>query len=332
MGGPGAARLGVAVAAAALVLVGCDKDAGSANPRGEGAAPSASAPLTGTWRLAADRGSRAFREGKFEEAEKNLRAALAALEKAVPDHPELGGIHYDLGSLYSEQRKLDLAYTHLTKARELLTRHHGVDHPDVQASLHMIAVVLDYQGKTEQAEKRFRELMAAAEKSHGPDHLDVAQACNSVALTLAKQDKGDEARAFYQRAADITEKLGNDEYRAYAVNGLATLAYKQDRFDDAADHLALALKLREKVHGKDHPLVATVLFNYAGVEAARGKLERAAELCARCVAIRDVALPPDHPWQMEAIERCIAINEDLGRDAEVRRFRGKLGAKTSPSE
>lgn len=266
--------------------------------------------------------------GQYDEAERLLLRGLKELEALEPGHPDLAFGHYELGSVYMEQRRLELAEQHLEKARQLYLQTDS-DPQNVHDTTHLLAAVLDYRGETARAEREFRMLLAAAEERHGPEHLDVAGACHSIAVTLSKQGKLEDAARFDERAVQIAEKLGDDEYLAHALNGLGSTYYQMDRLDDAAEVLERALEVREKLSGPGHPAVATVLFNLAGVEEERGDLQRASSHCRRCLEIRFETLPADHPWLAEAIERCAGIEDAAGRPEEAARLRARLSEPES---
>ncbi|CAN0442905.1 unnamed protein product, partial [Ectocarpus sp. 12 AP-2014] len=56
-----------------------------------------------------------------------------------------------------------------------------------------------------------------------------------------------------------------------------------------------AIKIWDKAHRHDHPLVANVFHNRAGLLSAQGKYAKAHALLERALAIREGALGVDHP-------------------------------------
>jgi tetratricopeptide (TPR) repeat protein len=305
----------------------------SADPAAE--TPSSSGAATATASSAAagvalvqarlDEASAAYRAGKFAAAEKLLLEALKAAAAGVDDEL-LARVHYNLGLIYAETRDIDKSLKHLEENLRLVRKRVGDNDVLVAESIEMIGVTLDYGKRYPEAEQRFRDALARFEKIHGSEHADVARVTTNLALNLMLQKREDEAEKIFERAVAILEKLGNQEELAYALDGLATIRFRRDDFDGARALFRRALELHEKNHGKDHPKVATVLYNLASLEREAGKLEQAEQHCTRSVSIREKSLAPDHPWMIEVRELCATVLERRGDKAAAQRMRAAIPA------
>ncbi|CAN0129111.1 unnamed protein product, partial [Ectocarpus sp. 13 AM-2016] len=69
----------------------------------------------------------------------------------------------------------------------------------------------------------------------------------------------------------------------------------QGKFGQARPLFERFLAIVEKDEGSDHPRVASLLGNWAGLLSSHGKSKEAAPLLERSLAIRENSLGPDHP-------------------------------------
>ncbi|MCH8270585.1 MAG: tetratricopeptide repeat protein, partial [Planctomycetes bacterium] len=77
---------------------------------------------------------------------------------------------------------------------------------------------------------------------------------------------------------------------------LAALRELLGKYTDAEPRYQTALAIMEKVHGKDHPVVATILNNVAWLYAAQGKYANAERCFVRALAITEESQGKDHPF------------------------------------
>ena len=71
--------------------------------------------------------------------------------------------------------------------------------------------------------------------------------------------------------------------------------YQAGKYSKAFPVAQRALALAERLHGPDHPDVATALNNLAFLYQAQGRYADAEPLFKRSLAIKEKALGPDHP-------------------------------------
>ena len=92
-------------------------------------------------------GKLAYLQGKFQEAEWAMAAALAELDNGTPDDPHLAGVLFDLGEVYRAQGK----YADAQTALERLLKQPNV--PEMTKALDALAKVeraqVNYDGAAE---------------------------------------------------------------------------------------------------------------------------------------------------------------------------------------
>ena len=78
-----------------------------------------------------------------------------------------------------------------------------------------------------------------------------------------------------------------------------------------------ALEVAEQNVGPDHPNVATILNNLAGLYKAQGHYAQAEPLFKRSLAIKEKALGPDHPAVATSLNNLATFYRAMNRDDEA---------------
>ena len=103
-----------------------------------------------------------------------------------------------------------------------------------------------------------------------------------------------EAGEYYERAAKLLPS-GNDEVLADYLNEAGEAFYYAALYDKAKPLFERALAIHEKVHGPNHPDVATSLNNLAMLYEAKGEYDQAKPLYERSLAIYEKVHGKEHP-------------------------------------
>ncbi|MDF1564329.1 MAG: tetratricopeptide repeat protein [Deltaproteobacteria bacterium] len=255
-----------------------------------------------TWQSLHDAAEQDHRAGQFDQAAEKLKKALV-LAEAEGDPQAISDVNYALGAVYLEQRKLEEARTHLKAS---LAHEEKVAGPNAQTTLEALeslAIADDYDGKFADAEVHFRSLLGRWKELEQPPGAAVARALTNLALNLEYQKRDDEAEPLYREGLAIYHQLKDPEQEAFIRNGLGNLCQRRKDRKCARREYGLALSLREQTLGRDHPYVATVLFNLSGIELDENRPAKAKALLTRCLKIRRATLPADHPFLVEAEAR-----------------------------
>lgn len=209
-------------------------------------APEPAAAQRTDWDKSIEAGTKAYRQGRYAEAEKQLQAALKEAEKFAPNDPRLAATLNDLGLLDQAEGKYGQAETLFKRSLATRERVLGLVHPDVAASLNNLAELYRAKGRYDEAEPLYMRSLAIWEKTLGPEHPDVAT----------------------------------------SLNNLAELYHAETMYSDAEPLYKRSLTIWEKALGRDHPAVADTLENYAELLRTTGRNAEAETLEARAKAIR----------------------------------------------
>jgi len=111
--------------------------------------------------------------------------------------------------------------------------------------------------------------------------------------------------------------------RAQSADELAALnrqvgqLYQAGKYGGAIEVGQSALAMAERLHGPDHPEVATTLNNLAGLYESQGRYAEAEPLYKRSLAIAEKALGPDHPSVAATLNNLALLYQSQGRYAEA---------------
>ncbi len=165
--------------------------------------PSAQGDLWETYMAAA---TKAYQQGNYPEAEKQLEAAVKEAEGFGPQDPRLATSLNNLAEVYRLEGRYGKAESLLKRGLAIREKALGPEHPDVAGSLNNLAALYDDQGKYAEAEPLVKRALAIAEKALGPDHPHVATALENYAALLRKTGRTTEAAKLEARAEAIRAK------------------------------------------------------------------------------------------------------------------------------
>lgn len=195
----------------------------------------------------------------------------------------------------------------------------GPDHPDVAATLNVMAVVNLLQGRYAKAQSCHERALAIRERALGPDHTDVAATLSNLANVHFTCGRYSQAARLYQRAFDILERtLGPDHPGlANTINNLAETNNEMGLYKEALPLHKRALALRERALGPDHPHVALSLRNLGKSHWALGGYEEASEFHERALEIRERVLGPNHSDVAESLRNVALARMRQDQTAEA---------------
>ena len=203
------------------------------------------------------------RQGRYEEAQKNLRDALARQQAIYgPVHPEVARTLKDLAQAVVDGGDPNAALPLMQSAVAMQRQLRGNEpHPDLAEALNDQALLYETLGNYDEAEKSYLESLAMERRLLGDKHPQIASTLENLASTF--QDKGDLERAeplYRQSLAMWRAVLGETHPEvAMALHNLATLQYDRGHTREALANQRESLAIFRKVYPQDHPQVAFVL-------------------------------------------------------------------------
>lgn len=257
--------------------------------------------------------------GRYAEAEKELRAALAVQESTRAGDAALGRTLSDLGMALYHQTRLAEAEATLSRSLALRRRGLGADHPETVETLNNLAAVWLARGDLPRAEGAMREALARHREKLGNDHPSVATNLNNLGALLAQEGRLDEAERATAEALAIREKvLGpNHPQVAESLANLGWIRLDRGALDGAREAFSEARDRTVAELGAGHPNVARIEANLGDVEKKAGRTREAELRYRAALAIRRKALPAGDPQLAYPLLRLGEIALDRGDAARA---------------
>ncbi|MCC7013023.1 MAG: tetratricopeptide repeat protein [Planctomycetes bacterium] len=242
--------------------------------------------------------------GRFDEAEPNLRSALAIRSKVLPAGDlEIALSQNNLAVLLESQNKLPEAEALHRAALEIARTSLPAGHPDLGVGLNNLAEILRIQGKLADAEPLYLEALAIARATSPEGHPDIADRLDNLAQLLQAQRRLDEAEPLQREALAIRLAAFPAEHPQVArgLNNLALVLVAQDKLPEAEALLREALEIRNKSLPAGHIDIASGLDNLAVVLQKRGKLVEAESMLREAIELRRKTLSAGHLYRAQGL-------------------------------
>jgi len=245
-----------------------------------------------------------FKAAKYVEAESAFEHALGISKKALgPDNPEVASVLSNLGLVYIREGKLAEAGTFLIQARKSLKKEFGAHSLEVTDVLEREAILYALQLKPVKAEENLRRVLQIRMTLLRPNHPDIARSLTNLAMIY--HAKGvmldpiwlDSSEEFIKRAEEITKSNQvsiknsqqrarvianvkqtpeeNSRVRAMELDVLARYLQSTGQYTEAKILFERATEKLKKSLGPEHPLVAFVFSELAGLHMEQGEYKKA---------------------------------------------------------
>jgi tetratricopeptide (TPR) repeat protein len=240
-----------------------------------------------------------YQQGRFPEAERSLRAALATQKQLFGEtHGDIARTLQNLAKVAEAAGDLDAAIPIMQSAVDMQRKVRGkLPHPDLAEELNDLGYMKQQNGDYAAAEALFTESLAMKRVLLGEVHPEIAMGLNNLAYLF--HDKGDlkRAEATYREALKMQrELLGN--VHPDVANTLNNIAFVQDDKGDLAGALVTERECLDIYRGLfpgDHPEVARIMnrIGYWLVEAH--EYPEAEQDLTEALAMRRRLFGEDHP-------------------------------------
>jgi tetratricopeptide (TPR) repeat protein len=219
-------------------------------------------------------------EGRYEEARDLTAAAVGALEQADARSPNMPLF---LSNWAVGEHNLH----HLDKAEELLRRAWPLAEKSDGPQSRLVAIVANNLGQVltdkedfAEAEALYRRAGAIFEQAGADGTNDFALTLSNLGRLISKMGRGAEARAAELRALAMLngQPRSDDRLRAAIWHNLGNIETADGHFAEALGYFQRSLATRERILGRDHPLVASLFFDYAEAAQRAGQRSQARKL------------------------------------------------------
>ncbi|KAL5318058.1 hypothetical protein ACEPPN_015162 [Leptodophora sp. 'Broadleaf-Isolate-01'] len=221
----------------------------------------------------------------------------------------------DLGDLYADQGKLDLAEQMYQRALQGKEKAWGPEHMSTLSTVNNLGILYADQGKLDEAEQMYQRALQGYEKAWGPEHTSTLSTVNNLAALYADQGKLDEAERMYQRALQGYEKAWGPDHTSTlsTVNNLGLLYRTQGKLDLAEQMYQRALQGYEKAWGPDHTSTLDTVNNLGNLYQTQGKLELAEQMYQRALQGKEKAWGPEHTSTLDTVNNLGILYRTQGK-------------------
>jgi serine/threonine protein kinase len=210
-------------------------------------------------------------------------------------------------------RALDSARQVVAEARQVGYR------PLVAEALNRLVMLHVDMHHPQDADDSAEEALWIAEASHH-DELVVELAAVEIYVAGYIEHDMTRARRWINQAQGFLDRIGgHDLLRAWVLNNIGVVLDANEDHEGAARQFFQALRIKERVLGKDHPDVAYTLSNLADTLRALGRLKEALDDINRGIEILERTLGASHPQLVVQLVNRAEILNQLGRFSEGRR-------------
>jgi len=242
------------------------------------------------------------------------------VEADLADQPAVQGLLFaQLGDIYDRLGDTDRALALARRSLAVREAHFGARHPDVAASLNLVATVLENRGDLDAAEPLYRRALALRTAALGADAPETTESVLNLGLLLTQRGAYDEAETLLLRALATDRARHGDAHEDVATtrNNLAFLYYHQGRYREGVAHLREALAVRRAVYGEPHPRVAVTLNNLGVFERRQGALEASEGHFREALAMYRRLLGEEHADVASTLSNLAGVVGARGRLAEA---------------
>ncbi|PYN91166.1 MAG: hypothetical protein DMD89_31790 [Candidatus Rokuibacteriota bacterium] len=259
-------------------------------------------------------GTRAFEDGRFDQAERLYQSALKEAETFAPNGRPMVMSLLSFARLYAVRGKWGPGEELVRRALPLIETAWKPTDVDAARALSMAASFYLVQRTYPPASSLIRAALAIVENALGAAHADLLSYLSQLGEITRLQAEYPESEAAFRRVLMIREREWGPNHPGVSSTLIDVALLQQIRGDraEAAGPRARALAIlsrtsleaerqyrrtlavMENVMGRAHPSVARALYDLAALEESAEHYTEAEPLAARALEILQEALGSDH--------------------------------------
>ncbi|HEY9683768.1 MAG TPA: tetratricopeptide repeat protein [Oculatellaceae cyanobacterium] len=270
------------------------------------------------WTTKEESAEKAFIDGKYENADKLWKDALAEAEKFGTDDLKVAQTLNQMTHLFIKQGRYEEALPSLNRALTIRRKKLGEANILTAETLGNLALVDEKLGKDEDAEKLYKEVLEIKEKKLGDNSPSVAITKTNLANLYAEMRNCSEAKTLYLQALAIDEKSYGSTHEEVASDliNLGSLLYHCNDAAGAIEFLQRAAKISDK-----NPALKASAFHYVGL--CHAKLQHpsdAEEAYKQALAAQEAIKGKGHPDTIVHLLNIAKVADEQGRTDEAEKI------------
>ncbi|HZT57799.1 MAG TPA: tetratricopeptide repeat protein, partial [Pyrinomonadaceae bacterium] len=276
--------------------------------------------------------------GKYDDALPLAEGLVGELEKSGETESTLMGKALNrLGGIYHGKGDYAKAEDYFLRARSVLEKAEGADHPDSLMVLYNLGIIYKEEGDYAKAAQFHREALDGRVRVLGEDSTLVAASLTDLATVYRVTGDYAKAEEMQLRALAIREKLEgpDDPDVGQVLFNLGALYGAKKDWAKAAEVTERSLRIWEKALGPDHEDVGRVLNNLSVMYNGLGEYDKAEAAILRALAITEKAVGPDNVRlidQLESLADVYVIKGEYAKAESMYQRSLKIKEKALPAE
>lgn len=258
-------------------------------------------------------GSALLREGRYSEAENQLRSILSTLETA-DEFRNLSAL-----TVFNLLSQTLIEQSRYSEAETILRRGIAVAKKVGMTERTIFTCILGRallgQGKYDKAIDCFRAVIEK-EKAFGKTPT-YATALHEMGRAFMAKGNYAEAERCLKEASEIQRKLVGEDHPTYptSLHELSLIALKSERYEEAESLLRRVLAAEERISGRRHATLGITLHNLSEAISHQGRHQEAERISRRALAITKDA--GNHALEAEILASLAHIQSQMGRPDAV---------------
>ena len=258
------------------------------------------------------------RRGSLGEAEASLEQALAA-KRSQGTAPDMmtAELLFNRAALLRQQGRYEEALPLQQRSLHLARARTDGPHPGVAANLGNLALLHQERGDVAAADSLYRAGIRYATRLYGPEHPQVALWTGNLGSVHLEQFQYATADSLFRRALFVDRAVYEAPHPRIALHldNLADTHSEAGQYAVADSVYRTALGMMEQVHTPPHARIANVLRDYGQLQMRTGRLDSAAAMLGRSVAMyRELGLEPSSVEPV-AVLRLATVRAQQGKIA-----------------
>ncbi len=227
------------------------------------------------------------------------------------DHPAVADALQNLAFCCVENNRGEEALRFYRRLLDVKTKLFGAESETALHTMQDLAMQYIMCGQTAKGYALAEEALALTEKVYGTGSAEALAAAEMLADCYRSERKDDEAATVLKRALAATEGKAQGPETVHTVLKLAAVYYDTQNFGEAWRLSEQAAEVALAVLGEDHPgTLNTMNILYSSCVQLE-KYERAREVAARCLTLRENALGTTHPDTIATMQHLADIENEL---------------------
>jgi CHAT domain-containing protein/Tfp pilus assembly protein PilF len=276
--------------------------------------------------------------GKYDEALPLAEGLVGELEKAGETESFLMGKALNrLGGIYHGKGDYAKSEEYFLRARSVLEKAVGADHPDSLMVLYNLGIIYKEEGDYAKSKQFHRDALDGRVRVLGEDNTLVAASLTDLATVYRVTGDYTKAEEMQLRALAIREKLEGPEDPdvGQVLFNLGALYGAKKDWAKSAEVAERALRIWEKALGPDHEDIGRVLNNLSVCYAQLGEYDKAEAAILRALAITEKAAGPDNVRlidQLESLADVYVIKDDYAKAESAYQRSLRIKEKALPAD